>query len=217
VANLTSLISAYGLWLIAGMIALESAGIPVPGETVLVAAAIYAGTTHDLHIAGVIGAAGAGAVAGYVVAFSIGRSWGQRLLRRYGRYLHLTPARIKIGQYLFLRHGGKVVFAARFVPVLRSAAGILAGTNRMPWPPFMLANVAGALAWVATDCLAAYFFGEALTELAAPFGIALGAAAVAIITAAAVFIAHHEQELAVAAEQALPGEDPAGRLPEQSA
>src|SRR5262245_37195003 len=93
----TALISSYGLWLIAGMIALECVGIPVPGETVLVAAAIYAGTTHHLSIAAVIGAAIAGAVIGNVIAFSIGRAYGYRLLRRYGRYIHLDETRIMIG------------------------------------------------------------------------------------------------------------------------
>ena len=132
--NLTPLISAYGVWLIAGMIALESVGVPVPGETVLVAAAIYAGSTHHLHIASVIGAGIVGAIVGNIVAFLVGRVYGYRLLRRYGSYLHLNKSRIKIGQYLFLRHGGKVVFFARFVAVLRSVAGILAGANRMPWP-----------------------------------------------------------------------------------
>jgi membrane protein DedA with SNARE-associated domain len=205
VTNLTSLISAYGVWLIAGMIALESVGIPVPGETVLVAAAIYAGTTHQLHIASVIGAAIIGAIVGSVVAFSIGHVYGYRLLRRYGGFLHLNESRIKIGQYLFLRHGGKVVFVARFVPVLRSVAGILAGANRMPWPSFMAANVAGAVAWVGIDCSGAYVFGEALTKLAAPFGVALGVVVVAISVAAARFIARHEQELAIEAERALPG------------
>jgi membrane protein DedA with SNARE-associated domain len=205
VINFPTLIPAYGVWLIAGMIGLESAGIPVPGETVLVAAAIYAGTTHELKIASVIGAAIVGAIVGNVVAFSIGRVYGYGLLRRYGAYLHLNDSRIKIGQYLFLRHGGKVVFIARFVPVLRSVAGILAGVNRMPLPRFMIANVAGAVAWVGIDCSLAYVFGEALTKLAAPFAVGLGLAALAVIVVLARFIVRHEQELAIEAERALPG------------
>ena len=201
----TSLISSYGLWLIAGIIALECVGIPVPGETTLVAAAIYAGTTHHLSIAAVIGAAVAGAIVGNVIAFSIGRAYGYRLLRRYGRYIHLDETRIKIGEYLFLRHGGKVVFFARFVPVLRSVAALLAGANRMSWRSFMVANVTGAVVWVGIDCIGAYLLGEELTKLAAPAGIALGAIVVAIIVAGALFIARHEKELAVEAERALSG------------
>lgn len=205
----TSLISSYGLWLIAGMIALECVGVPVPGETILVAAAIYAGTTHHLSIGAVIGAAIAGAIVGNVIAFSLGRAYGYRLLRRYGRYIHLDETRIKIGQYLFLRHGGKVVFFARFVPVLRSVAALLAGANRMSWRSFMVANVAGAVVWVGIDCTGAYLLGEELTKLAAPVGIALGAIVVAIIVAGAWFIARHEKELAVEAERALAGSDTA--------
>jgi membrane protein DedA with SNARE-associated domain len=201
----TSLISSYGLWLIAGMIALECVGIPVPGETTLVAAAIYAGTTHHLSITAVIGAAIAGAIVGNVIAFSIGRAYGYRLLRRYGRYIHLDETRIKIGEYLFLRHGGKVVFFARFVPVLRSVAALLAGANRMSWRSFMVANVTGAVVWVGIDCIGAYLLGEQLTKLAAPAGIALGAIVVAIVVAGARFIARHEKELAVEAERALSG------------
>jgi membrane protein DedA with SNARE-associated domain len=200
-----SLISSYGLWLIAGIIALECVGIPVPGETTLVAAAIYAGTTHHLSIAAVIGAAIAGAIVGNVIAFSIGRAYGYRLLRRYGRYIHLDETRIKIGEYLFLRHGGKVVFFARFVPVLRSVAALLAGANRMSWRSFMVANVTGAVVWVGIDCIGAYLLGEELTKLAAPAGIALGAIVVAIIVAGALFVARHEKELAVEAERALSG------------
>jgi membrane protein DedA with SNARE-associated domain len=201
----TSLISSYGLWLIAGMIALECVGVPVPGETILVAAAIYAGTTHHLSIGAVIGAAIAGAIVGNVIAFSLGRAYGYRLLRRYGRYIHLGETRIKIGQYLFLRHGGKVVFFARFVPVLRSVAALLAGANRMSWRSFMVANAAGAVVWVGIDCTGAYLLGEELTKLAAPVGIALGAIVVAIIVAGAWFIARHEKDFATEAERALAG------------
>jgi len=187
------------------MIALECVGVPVPGETILVAAAIYAGTAHELDIWSVVGAGIVGAILGNVVAFGIGRRYGYRLLLRYGSYLHLDESRIKIGQYLFLRHGSKVVFFARFVPVLRSIAGVLAGANRMPWHSFMVANVAGAVGWVGIDCFGAYWFGEELTRLAAPVGIALGLVVVLIVVAAAVVILRHEKQLAVAAERAFPG------------
>jgi membrane protein DedA with SNARE-associated domain len=119
------------------------------------------------------------AIVGAIVAFLVGRVYGYRLLRRYGSYLHLNESRIKIGQYLFLRHGGKVVFFARFVAVLRSVAGILAGANRMPWPSFIVADVAGAVAWVGIYSIGAYLFGEALMKLAVPVGIALGVVVVA--------------------------------------
>jgi membrane protein DedA with SNARE-associated domain len=127
------------------------------------------------------------------------------LLRRYGGYLYLNDSRIKIGQYLFLRHGGKVVFVARFIPVLRSVVGLLAGANRMSWRSFMVANVASAVAWAGLDCSVAYLFGEALAKLTAPLGVALGVIVIVAAVALARFIARHEQELATEAERALPG------------
>jgi membrane protein DedA with SNARE-associated domain len=210
--DLTHWISAYGVWLIAGVIALECVCIPLPGETTLVAAAILAGSTHDLNIAAVIAAATIGAILGNVVAFAIGRSFGYRLLLRYGRYVHLDETRIKIGEYLFLRHGGKVVFFARFVPVLRSFAGILAGVNRMTWRDFMIANVTGAVAWVALDCTAAFVLGKELTKVAAPVGIAVAVAVVVALAFGARLLARHEQRLAAEAKRALPGPlQPPGR------
>src|SRR5262249_57638775 len=122
VTDFTSLISAYGVWLIGGMIALESAGIPVPGETVLIAASIYAGTTHDLNIASVIAAGIVGGAVGNVIAFAIGRVYGYRLLRQYGGYLQLKDSPSKIGQNLFFRPPGKTPFFPRFLPLLRTAA-----------------------------------------------------------------------------------------------
>ena len=203
--HLTSLISAYGGWLVAVIIALECIGLPLPGETILVAAAIYAGSTHELSIWSVFVAAVLGGIVGNSIAFWVGREFGYRLLLRYGSYLHLSAARIKIGQYLFLRYGSKVVFVARFIPLLRSIVGFLAGANYMPWRDFTIANVAGAVAWVGLDAFGAYYLGEAMRRLAAPVGIALGIVVVGIIVLVAAFLARHEGRLEAEAERALPG------------
>jgi membrane protein DedA with SNARE-associated domain len=203
--HLTALIEAYGVWLVAGMIALECICIPVPGETILVAAAIFAGTTRELNIVSVIVAAIIGGIVGNTIAFWLGRNYGYRLLMRYGRYIGLGEARIKIGQYLFLRHGSKVVFIARFIPVLRSFAAILAGANRMPWRGFMVANVAGAVAWVTFDSVGAYLIGKEIARFAGHVGIALGLVVLALLAIVAKLIAGHERELAAQAERALPG------------
>src|SRR5208282_1448370 len=126
---LTHLVHVYGLVTVAAIVGLECVGIPLPGEAVLLAAAIYAGNKHDLNIVSVILTAAGAAVSGRMIGYVIGRSFGYRLLLQYGNYLRMTNSRIKLGQYLFLRHGGKIVFVAQFVPVLRTFAGIFAGAN----------------------------------------------------------------------------------------
>ena len=107
-------------------------GIPFPGETMLLVAAISAGTIHHLSLLLVIVAAASGAIVGDNLGYWIGRQGGSRLLRRYGRSLQLAERKLKLGQYLFRKHGGKVVFLGRFIAVLRAWAAFLAGTNRMP-------------------------------------------------------------------------------------
>jgi membrane protein DedA with SNARE-associated domain len=200
-----SWISSYGLVLVVMLVGLESVGLPVPGETILLAASVYSGTGHNLDIASVILAAAAGAIVGSTIGYGIGRRYGYRLLLRYGRYIGITETRIKIGQYLFRRHGGKIVVVARFVPFMRSIAAILAGANRMPPRPFLLANAIGALAWATILGLAADDFGKEMQRFAGPAALALGLAAVAILAVAGVFVVRHEARLAQEAERALPG------------
>jgi len=203
--HLDPLISIYGSWLVAAIIALECLGLPLPGETVLIAAALYAGSTQELSIWSVLIAGVLGGTIGNFIAFWVGREYGYRLLLHYGPYLHLSESRIKIGQYLFMHHGSKVVFAARFVPLLRSVVGFLAGANYMPWRDFWIANVAGAIVWVAIDTLGAYFVGAEIKRLAAPVGIAIGVAVVALLVLFAIVLSRHEKRLTIEAERAFPG------------
>src|ERR671925_1694627 len=105
-ASLQHLLVAYGYWAVLLFVAIESTGIPFPGETMLLAAAVYAGTTHHLQIPLVIAAAAGGAILGDNLGFLIGREGGYRLLHRYGRYVPLDARRLKLGRYLFLRNGG---------------------------------------------------------------------------------------------------------------
>ena len=153
-SSIAHLIHVYGLLVVAGLIGLESVGFPFPGETVLIVASVIAGTEHYLNIASVILTAAGASIIGRMIGYVIGREYGYWLLLRYGGYLWITETRIKLGQYLFLRHGGKIILLAQFLPVLRSIAGILAGANRMLWPRFMLANIIGASLWA--DVLWAY-------------------------------------------------------------
>jgi membrane protein DedA with SNARE-associated domain len=204
-SDLLHVLSIYGYWAVLLGVAIESIGIPFPGETMLILAAITAGTTHHLAIPLVILAATSGAIAGDNLGFWIGREGGFRLLRRYGRYIHLDERRLKVGIYLFRKHGGKVVFFGRFVAVLRAWAAFLAGTNRMHWPSFLLFNALGAGIWAALYGIGGYILGENIHRLASPIGIVTVILALLAIIMGLVLLWRNQQRLAEQAEQALPG------------
>ncbi|MGA6944281.1 MAG: DedA family protein [Pseudolabrys sp.] len=193
---LAHLIQTYSYWAIGGIVALE---------TVLVAAAIYAGTTHDLEILFVIVAAATGSVLGNIVGFWIGREGGYRLLLRYGHYVRLTERKIKLGQYLFLRHGGKIVFFSRFVAVLRAVAALLAGANRMNWSRFLLANAASGVVWATLYGVGAYYLGKEAHFLTKYTGIAVAVAAIMLLGGAIILVRRQGARLETEAEKALPG------------
>ena len=203
--SIAHLIHAYGLLVVAGVIGLENVGIPFPGETALIIASVIAGTKHDLNIASVILTAAGASIIGRMIGYVIGREFGYWLLLRYGGYLRITEGRIKLGQYLFLRHGSQIILIAQFLPVLRSIAGILAGANRMPWPHFMLTNIIGAFLWATFYGLAAYSLGRETEQLAGWLVFVFGLAILIFIVVAAIFVGRHEAQLTAEAEQALPG------------
>jgi len=133
-ATVQHLIHAYGLGILFAVITLEAIGIPMPGESALVAAALYAASTGQFGIVSVVLVAAAGAILGDNIGYVIGRTIGVPLVARYGRYIGLDEARLKVGQYLFLRHGGKIVFFGRFVAVLRTCSpASTACTGRTSW------------------------------------------------------------------------------------
>jgi membrane protein DedA with SNARE-associated domain len=205
VAHLTSLMSSYGYVAVGGVIALESMGIPLPGETMLIVAAVHAGTTHQLDIVLVIVAAAAGAIVGDNIGYWIGREAGYRLLLRYGRYVRLTESKLKLGLYLFHRYGGAIVFFGRFFAVLRALAALLAGASRMDWPRFLFFNAAGGIVWATLYGTAAFVFGNILHEVSRHLGLALAAAAAVIIIAGVIHLRRHEAQLIGEAERAYPG------------
>ena len=204
-STLMHLLTTYGYLAVLLFVAIESIGIPFPGETMLLVAAIAAGTTYQLSSAWVIVAAAGGAILGDNLGFWVGREGGYRLLRRYGRYIRLEEHRLKQGQYLFLKHGGKVVFFGRFVAVLRAWAAFLAGTNRMRWPRFLLFNAAGGIVWATLYGLGGYLLGNNIHRLVGPVGIVLLALAVLLILVGIVVVRRNEKRLEDEAEQALPG------------
>lgn len=199
------LVATYGYWAVGVSIALESAGIPVPAETILIAAAIAAGTKHNLNVLLIVPVAAIGAIAGAAVGFWIGRRFGYWLLLRYGRYLRINERRIKVGQYLFLRHGGKVVFFGRFVSVLRTLAAMLAGINAMTWPRFLAFNVASGVLWAAVYGFGAFYLGRGVMHLHRSLSIGAGVIIVAVAIGVIVFLRRHEPELERKARLALPG------------
>jgi membrane protein DedA with SNARE-associated domain len=192
-STLTHLLATYGYLAVLLFVTIESTGIPFPGETMLLVAAIAAGTTHQLSIALVIVAAASGAILGDNLGFWVGREGGYRLLRRYGRYIRLDERRLKLGQYLFLKHGGKVVFFGRFVAMLRA------------WPRFLLFNAAGAIVWATLYGLGGYFLGDNIHRLVGPVGIVFLVLAVLLIIAGIVIVRRNEERLEDEAERALPG------------
>jgi membrane protein DedA with SNARE-associated domain len=202
---LTQMVALHGYALVALIVGFESMGFPVPGETTLVTAAIFAGTTHQLSITFVIAAAIVGAIVGDNLGYAVGRRFGYRLLVRYGPWMRITTQRLKLGQFLFARHGGKVVFFGRFVALLRALAAVLAGINRMPWRRFLFFNAAGAILWVTAYGLAGYLLGAQMERVRGPLAWAgvIGAVIAAVIFF--LFVRRHEERLAADAERYQPG------------
>ncbi|HEY2710112.1 MAG TPA: DedA family protein [Caulobacteraceae bacterium] len=201
--HLFSLVAGYGYAAVFGLIFIESIGIPVPGEGILIVTALFAARTHRLDIAWVIAAGSMAAFLGTTIGYLVGRSAGLELLVRYGRYVGLTDARQRLGQYLFLRHGVKIVFLGRFVAFLRAFEGVLAGLNRMSWRRFLVANALGAVIWTAAIGLGAFVFGRAFVHLSRPLGVALLVAGGIGLVAAFLYVRHSEQALQKLADAAL--------------
>lgn len=211
-SNLPSLISAttlhdviqsYGLWVLFAGVMLESTGVPLPGETILITIALYASATHEIGITAIILVASTAAILGDNLGYMIGRWIGLRLLVRYGPYVRLHEGRVIVGQYLFLRHGGKIVFFGRFVAFLRTFAALLAGANHMPWQRFFVMNALGGLCWAVLIGGGAYVVGDGIRAISGPLGVVLLVLAVTVLVAGLVFVRRNEAEIEVRARAAL--------------
>ncbi len=205
--DLTQFIAAHGVLIVAIFVALETFGVPVPAEAALIAAGIFAATTHQLDVGWLIAAAIPAAIVGNIVGFWIGRKFGYSLLRRYGGRIGMNDDRIKIGQWLFMRFGGRFVFTARFLPFLRNMAALLAGVNRMPLANFYIASTSAAMIWVTIYGVGGFVFGEAFAAAASPAAIALTVVAIAIVIALPMLILRWEKRLLERAERELPGQE----------
>jgi membrane protein DedA with SNARE-associated domain len=157
---------------VALLVGVESAGVPVPGETSLIAAAVLA-SQGQLSLPIVIAVAGAAAIVGDNVGYLIGRRGGRWLLVRPGRWQQGRARFLTRGEAFFERHGAKAVFFGRWVPWLRITAAWLAGTNRMWWPRFLFWNALGGITWAASIGLAAYFLGKAAAAILGAVGVAV--------------------------------------------
>jgi membrane protein DedA with SNARE-associated domain len=202
---LDDLLTNFGYLAVFATIAIESLGIPAPGETMLVTAGIYAGATHKLSIAGVIAAAAAGAIIGDNIGYAIGRKGGYRLLLRHGHRVRIRERHIKVARYMFDKHGGKVVFFGRFVAILRTYAAFLAGVGQMEWRRFLAWNAAGGIVWALIFGLAAFYGGKAFERLSTPINIALGVVGVTGIVLITLLLRRRTERLADVAERAYPG------------
>jgi membrane protein DedA with SNARE-associated domain len=181
--DLQPVLEHYGYLAVGGFILLEDFGVPVPGEAILIAAAIFAGS-GQMNIALVVLVGVLGAVIGDNVGYAIGHFGGRPLVQRFGRYVFLTPERLDHAESFFNRHGGKVVTVARFIEGLRQANGILSGIVGMHWVKFLAFNALGAVLWVCTWAGLGYLAGENITEVYAAFDrykwYVIGAAAIVI-------------------------------------
>jgi membrane protein DedA with SNARE-associated domain len=158
-ATLAPLLDHWGYLAVGFLLFVEDFGVPAPGETVLIAASVYAGAGRlNIVAVGLIGFAAA--VLGDNLGYAIGRLGGRTLVLRFGRYVFLTEKRLEKAEAFFTRHGGKIVTVARFIEGLRQANGIIAGLTKMPWPRFVAFNALGAALWVGTWTSVGYLAGN---------------------------------------------------------
>ena len=162
--SLSSPLGHYGVWAVLFFVLIEDFGIPVPGETILIAAAIFAGSGQLNVVA--VGLVGFGAaVLGDNIGYGIGRFGGRRVVERWGRYAFLTAERLDKAEEFFARHGGKIIVIARFVEGLRQANGIIGGLTEMRWLKFLVFNALGAALWVGAWVSAGYFAGHHIAAI----------------------------------------------------
>ncbi len=184
---LEPVLNHYGYLAVAALVLVEDFGIPVPGETILIAASLYAGAGRlNVVLVGVI--ATLAAITGDNIGFAIGHFGGRALALRYGKYIFLTAERLDKAEYFFERHGGKIIVAARFIEGLRQANGIVAGITGMHWKKFVVFNTLGAALWVGVWVTLGYLAGnhiitiyDQITRYSLYLLIALVVAVVALI------------------------------------
>nr|WP_294914157.1 DedA family protein [uncultured Neokomagataea sp.] len=189
---------------------LESMGLPLPAESIIIASSLYAGSTHHLEIQWIVVATVIGAIMGDNLGYLIGHRFGFGLLRKHGTKVGLTEERLLLGRYLFKKHGGIIVFLGRFVAILRVFVALLAGANRMPWMTFLFYNALGGLAWGGGYAIITYQLGKQIEKITGPVGITLAVLGILCLVGGFLFLKKNEKRLT---EEALKQ----ARLEERSA
>ena len=201
--TLAQVLSTYGYAAIFAVILLESAGVPMPGETVLIGAAVLAGSKKGLDIRLVIATAAVAAILGDNLGYWVGRRFGQPLLERFGPKVGLDERKRTLGQYLFRRYGGAIVFFGRFAALLRTYSALLAGANRLDFWTFLPWNAAGGIVWASIFGVGGYLLGQSIEHIAGPIGWAALAAAVVGAILLWRFYKRHEERLLDQAEREM--------------
>jgi len=162
--SVAPILDRWGYLAIAAVIGVESFGVPAPGQTIMVAAAIYS-SWGRLDIFAVAAISFVAAVLGDNVGYWIGVRGGRRAVHRFGKYIFITPARLERAERFFARRGNRIVVVARFIDGLRQLNGVIAGITAMPWRTFLIYNTVGAALWVGWWCTVAYLLGTHLVEI----------------------------------------------------
>jgi len=203
VEAITHWLASHGYLAVGTTIALESLGLPLPGEAAVIAIAAYAATTHQLDILWIFAACAAGAALGSTAGYAIGRKLGYWVLLRYGRHIGITKRRMRIAQLLFQRFGGAIVFFGRFVAIFRSLAALFAGAYRMDWLRFTIFNIAGAIAWTAVFSFGTFYFANEVKRWSGTVTLAAGIVAGIAIIGGLIWTHGHEGELEERAKEKL--------------
>ncbi|GBR26416.1 DedA family protein [Kozakia baliensis] len=204
---LEHLLKEYGYGIVGVVVMLESMGLPLPAESLIIGASLYAASTHHIEIRWVVLAAVTGAIMGDNLGYLIGRSIGYRVLQKHGGKVGLTPERLTLGRFLFKRHGGLVVFIGRFVAVLRVFVALLAGANHMPWRSFLWHNALGGFFWAGGYSVATYYLGKEILRLSGPLALGVGTIVVITLGVALIFLKRNEKRLTEEALQEAEAED----------
>jgi membrane protein DedA with SNARE-associated domain len=201
--QIDALLSTYGYAAVFGALALECAGLPLPGETLLVGASAYVAARGGMSLPLVIVSGASGAAIGDLCGYALGRRFGVALFERYGGKIGLGRKRLTLARYLFARFGGWLVFFARFVTLLRILGGPLAGAHRYDLRKFLIFNISGALVWTTLICGLGYFLPALLHRLQGPFGVGAFAALIVALLWLRRYCRQHEARLTAEAEAAF--------------